>query len=135
MVPRGAMREIMEIMTRTHMGMDQDHTNLIKQINRTALADGWGGSMVATEIGDMLFGTPYPVVGEVNMGVLRKDEVNVIIHGHEPNLFDSMIASVNDPALIAKAEAAGAKGINLVGMCCSGWRCSRARAFPTRATS
>jgi len=119
-VPRGAMREIMEIMTRTHMGMDQDYSNLIKQINRTALADGWGGSMVATEIGDMLFGTPYPVVGEVNMGVLKADEVNIIIHGHEPNLFDSMIASVNDPALIAKAEAMGAKGINLVGMCCSG---------------
>ncbi len=119
-VPRGAMREVMELMDRTHMGMDQDHQNLIKQISRTALADGWGGSMVATEIGDILFGTPKPLQAEVNMGVLKEDQVNIIIHGHEPNLFDSMIASVQDPELIAKAEAAGAQGINLVGMCCSG---------------
>jgi len=119
-VPRGAMREIMEMMSRTHIGMDQDPNNLIKQISRTALADGWGGSMVATEISDILFGTPSPVSVEVNMGVLKEDQVNIIVHGHEPNLFESMLASVNAPSLIESAKAAGAKGINLVGMCCSG---------------
>jgi carbon-monoxide dehydrogenase catalytic subunit len=35
--------------------------NITKQCSRTALADGWGGSMVATEISDILFGTPTPV--------------------------------------------------------------------------
>jgi carbon-monoxide dehydrogenase catalytic subunit len=120
MVPRGAMREIMELMHRTAMGVDQDYTNLIKQCSRTALADGWGGSMVATEISDILFGTPTPVKAEVNMGCLKEDQVNIIIHGHEPNLFDSMIESVNDPTLIQAAKDGGAKGINLVGMCCSG---------------
>ena len=119
-VPRGAMREIMEMMSRTHIGMDQDPQNLIKQISRTALADGWGGSMVATEISDILFGTPSPVSVEVNMGVLKEDHVNVIVHGHEPNLFESMLASVNAPSMIESAKEAGAKGINLVGMCCSG---------------
>jgi carbon-monoxide dehydrogenase catalytic subunit len=119
-VPRGAMREIMEMMSRTHIGMDQDHNNIIKQICRTSLADGWGGSMVATEISDILFGTPSPVSVEVNMGVLKEDHVNVIVHGHEPNLFESMLASVNAPSLVASAKEAGAKGINLVGMCCSG---------------
>ena len=119
-VPRGAMREIMEMMSRTHIGMDQDPNNLIKQISRTALADGWGGSMVATEISDILFGTPSPVSVEVNMGVLKEDQVNIIVHGHEPNLFESMLASVNAPSLVESAKEAGAKGINLVGMCCSG---------------
>ena len=119
-VPRGAMREIMEMMSRTHIGMDQDYTNIIKQICRTALADGWGGSMVATEISDILFGTPSPVSVEVNMGVLKEDHVNVIVHGHEPNLFESMLASVNSSTLLESAKQAGAKGINLVGMCCSG---------------
>ncbi|MDA8139314.1 MAG: anaerobic carbon-monoxide dehydrogenase catalytic subunit [Desulfobacteraceae bacterium] len=120
MVPRGAMREIMELMSRTHMGVDQDYTNIIKQISRTALVDGWGGSMVATEIGDIMFGTPSPVTIEVNMGVLKQDQVNIIVHGHEPNLFESMLASVKEPTLVEAAKAAGAKGINLVGMCCSG---------------
>ena len=101
-------------------GVDQHYENITKQCSRTALADGWGGSMVATEISDILFGTPTPVKAEVNMGVLKEDEVNIIIHGHEPNLFESILASVSDPALLEEARAAGAKGINLVGMCCSG---------------
>ena len=119
-VPRGAMREIMEIMHRTHMGVDQHYENLAKQISRTALSDGWGGSMVATEISDILFGTPTPVQVDVNMGVLKEKSVNIIVHGHEPNLFESMLASVYEPSLIEAAKAAGADGINLVGMCCSG---------------
>ena len=119
-VPRGAMREIMELMHRSHMGVDQHYENITKQCSRTALADGWGGSMVATEISDILFGTPSPVAVEVNMGVLKEDQVNIIIHGHEPNLFESIVESVNEPTLIQAAKDAGAKGINLVGMCCSG---------------
>ncbi len=119
-VPRGAMREIMELMHRTHMGVDQHYENITTQINRAALADGWGGSMVATEISDILFGTPSPVVVEVNMGVLKEDHVNIIVHGHEPNLFESMLVSVNEPTLVDASKKAGAVGINLVGMCCSG---------------
>ena len=119
-VPRGAMREIMELMHRTHMGVDQHYENITKQCNRTALSDGWGGSMVATEISDILFGTPSPVSIEVNMGVLKEDHVNIIVHGHEPNLFESMLVSVNEPSLVEAAKKAGAVGINLVGMCCSG---------------
>ena len=119
-VPRGAMREIMELMHRSHMGVDQHHENITKQCSRTALADGWGGSMVATEISDILYGTPSPVAVDVNMGCLKENEVNIIVHGHEPNMFESMLASVNEPTLIEAAKKAGADGINLVGMCCSG---------------
>jgi anaerobic carbon-monoxide dehydrogenase catalytic subunit len=119
-VPRGAMREIMELVHRSTMGVDQDYDNITRQCSRAALADGWGGSMVATEIADILFGTPSPVSVEVNMGVLKEDQVNLIVHGHEPNLFESMLESAQTPSLIEAAKAAGAKGINLVGMCCSG---------------
>ena len=119
-VPRGAMREVMEMLHRTHIGVDQHYENITRQANRTALSDGWGGSMVSTEISDILFGTPVPVEAEVNFGVLKEDKVNIIIHGHEPNLFESMVASVSDPGFLDAAREAGAKGINLVGMCCSG---------------
>jgi len=119
-VPRGAMREIMELMHRSHMGVDQHYENITHQSSRTALADGWGGSMVATEISDILYGTPTPVRAEVNMGCLKEDQVNIIIHGHEPNLFESVLESVNDPSLVKAAKDAGATGINLLGMCCSG---------------
>jgi carbon-monoxide dehydrogenase catalytic subunit len=119
-VPRGAMREIMELMHRTHMGVDQQYENITQQLSRTALSDGWGGSMIATELEDIMFGTPSPVSVEVNMGVLKENQVNIIIHGHEPSLFESVLESVNEPSLIQAAKAAGAAGINLVGMCCSG---------------
>jgi len=119
-VPRGAMREIMDLMHRTAIGVDQDFRSLTQQCSRTALADGWGGSMVSSEISDILFGTPAPVSIEVNMGVLKEDQVNIIVHGHEPNLFESMLESAIEPTLIKAAKEAGAEGINLVGMCCSG---------------
>ena len=80
--PRGIDREVVEMMHRTHTGVDQDYKNLLKQGIRTSLADGWGGSMIATELQDILFGTPTPILGQVNLGVLKADEVNLIIHGH-----------------------------------------------------
>ena len=119
-VPRGAMREIMEMMHRTAIGVDQDYENLTKQISRTALADGWGGSMVSTDISDILFGTPSPIEVKFDMGVLKEDHVNVIVHGHDPLLLEAMMISAADPSMGKFAKDAGAKGINLVGMCCSG---------------
>ncbi|MBU1172756.1 MAG: anaerobic carbon-monoxide dehydrogenase catalytic subunit [Proteobacteria bacterium] len=119
-VPRSAPKEVMEIMSRTHMGCDQHYENITRQISRTALADGWGGSMIATDLSDIMFGTPSPVLAEVDMGVLKENMVNIIIHGHEPNLFESMLQTVNDPFFIKIAKEKGAAGLNLVGMCCSG---------------
>ena len=129
-IPRGAMLEVMELMSRTHIGCDQDHNNLMKQIARTALADGWGGSMVATELSDIMFGTPSPTLAEVNMGVLKEDHVNLIVHGHEPAMFEGIMAAANDPFFIEEAKARGAEGINLVGMCCSGAEMMSRHAIP-----
>ena len=117
--PRGIDREIVEIMHRTHMGVDQDYQNLLKQGVRASIADGWGGSMIATELQDILFGTPSPVLSQVNLGVLKEDEVNLIIHGHEPLLSEMIVAAAQDPKMLELAKSKGAKGINLAGMCCT----------------
>lgn len=118
-VPRGIDREIVELMHRTHAGVDQDYRNIMQQTVRTSLADGWGGSMIATELQDILFGTPTPVLGQVNLGVLKEDEVNIIIHGHEPLLSEVIVTVAQDPEIIDLAKNAGAKGINLAGQCCT----------------
>ncbi len=117
--PRGIDREIVEIMHRTHMGVDQDYKSLLKQVVRTSLADGWGGSMIATELQDVMFGTPAPVLGRINLGVLREDEVNLIIHGHEPQLAEMLAVVAQDPQIVEYARSKGATGINLAGMCCT----------------
>ena len=117
--PRGIDREVVEIMHRTHMGVDQDYKNLLKQGVRAALADGWGGSMMATELQDILFGTPAPVLGRVNLGVLKRDEVNLIIHGHEPLLSEMIVVAASEPQMLELAKSKGANGINIAGMCCT----------------
>ena len=117
--PRAIDREVTESLHRTGMGVDQDYKNILKQASRTALADGWGGSMLATELQDVLFGTPYPGRGQVNMGVIKADEVNIIVHGHEPILSEMIAAASQDPELLAEAEKAGAKGITVAGTCCT----------------
>jgi len=118
--PRGIDREIVEIMHRTHIGVDNDPVNLILQGIRASISDGWGGSMIATELSDVLFGTPTPIRSRANLGVLKADEVNIVMHGHEPTLSEMIVAAAQDPEMIALAERYGAKGINVVGMCCTG---------------
>ncbi len=118
-VPRGVDREIVEMMHRTTMGVDQDHRNLMLHGSRTALADGWGGSMVATELQDILFGTPSPIRGQVNLGVLSETDVNVVVHGHEPVLSEMLVLAARDGELLELAKSRGADGINLAGICCT----------------
>jgi carbon-monoxide dehydrogenase catalytic subunit len=118
-IPRGIDRETVEIMHRTHMGVDQDYENLIEQCTRAALADGWGGSMIATDLQDVLFGCPYPIKSAANLGVLKEDHVNIIIHGHEPLLSEMVVQASELPEMVALAKEKGAKGIQLSGICCT----------------
>jgi anaerobic carbon-monoxide dehydrogenase catalytic subunit len=118
-LPRNIDREIVEIMHRTHMGVDQDYKNLMKQGTRAAIADGWGGSMLATDLQDILFGTPYPLQSEANLGVMKADHVNIIIHGHEPVLSEMIIAVAQSQEMIDYTKSKGAVGIQLSGICCT----------------
>jgi anaerobic carbon-monoxide dehydrogenase catalytic subunit len=117
--PSGIDMEVSEALHRTHMGTDQDYRSLLASGSRVSLADGWGGSMIATELQDILFGTPSPVAAEINLGVLKADQVNLIIHGHEPYLAELLAVASQDPEMIAYAKSKGANGINLAGMCCT----------------
>jgi carbon-monoxide dehydrogenase catalytic subunit len=118
-VTRGIDREIVTSLHMTNVGVDSEAEHLLMACVRTSLADGWGGAMIATDVSDILFGEPKPVQAAVNLGVIKEDEVNVIVHGHEPVLSDVIVAASQDPELVAAAKAAGAKGINLAGICCT----------------
>jgi carbon-monoxide dehydrogenase catalytic subunit len=118
-VPRGIDREVVEALHRTHIGDDQDPEHILIHAVRTAMADGWGGSLIATDISDILFGTPAPILGQANLGVLKDDMVNVVVHGHEPTLSQMVVAASQDPEIIEYALKAGAKGVNLSGICCT----------------
>lgn len=133
-LPRNIDREIVEIMHRTHMGVDQDYKNLMKQGTRAALADGWGGSMLATDLQDVLFGTPFPLQSEANLGVMKEDHVNLILHGHEPILSEIVVAVAQSQEMIDYAKTKGAKGIQLSGICCTANELLQRHGIPTAAT-
>jgi len=117
--PRGIDREVVEALHRTHVGDDQDAKHILQHAIRSGLADGWGGSMIATDVSDILFGTPAPILGQANLGVLKEDMVNVVVHGHEPTLSQMIVAASQTPEIIEYAKAAGAKGVQLSGICCT----------------
>ncbi|MCM8800487.1 MAG: anaerobic carbon-monoxide dehydrogenase catalytic subunit [Candidatus Omnitrophica bacterium] len=117
--PRGIDREIVELLHTTTMGVDNDYKNLINTGLRCALSDGWGGSMIATDLQDIILGSPQPVRGKVNLGVLKENYVNIVVHGHEPILSEMAVKASQDPELLRLARENGAEGINLAGICCT----------------
>jgi carbon-monoxide dehydrogenase catalytic subunit len=119
-VPPGIDRPVVEVLHMTHMGVNQDMEHIVRLATKCALADGWGGSMIATDLSDILYGTPVPILGKVNLGCMKEDTVNIIVHGHEPSLSMVIVQAVQDPEMIAYAQSKGAKGgISLGGICCT----------------
>ena len=117
--PRAIDREVSQSMHMTHMGCSSLAEALIRQSLRAGLSDGWGGSMMGTEFSDVMFGTPRPIDTEANIGVMEKDNVNIVVHGHDPSLSEMIVYYANDPEMIDLAKSMGAKGITISGVCCT----------------
>jgi carbon-monoxide dehydrogenase catalytic subunit len=117
LVPAGIDHEISEIMHRTLYGVDADPVNLLLGGIRCSVAD-LAGCYMAMELSDILFGIPQPTVTAANMGVLKAGSVNIAVHGHNPLLSEVIVSAAQ--AKEDAAKAAGADGINLVGICCTG---------------
>lgn len=117
--PLGIDRMVVESVHRTNMGVDHDYKNLLTQAFRASLSDGWGGSRIATIVSDILFGTPVPIRSKANLGVLEKKNVNIVVHGHEPELSEMLAIAVQHPDIQEYAKLAGAEGITLAGICCT----------------
>ena len=117
--PRAIDREVSSSQHMTHMGCSALPEALIRQALRAGMSDGWGGSMMGTELSDIMFGTPMPIDTEANLGVIDKECVNIMVHGHDPSLSEMIVEYAENPELIARAKEVGAKGINVVGVCCT----------------
>lgn len=128
--PAGIDASVVELMHRTNMGVDHNYRHLIMGGLKCSLADGWVGSMIATTVCDILFGTPKPVRSRVNLGVLAEDKVNIIVHGHEPTLSEMLAAASQDEELLAYARSKGANGINIGGICCTANEILMRHGFP-----
>ena len=128
--PRAIDREVSTAMHMTHMGNSSKPEALVRQSLRAGMSDGWGGSMCGTEFSDVMFGTPKPVDTEANLGVMKEDEVNIIVHGHDPSLSEMICEYAEDPELIQLAKSLGANGINVAGVCCTSNEVAMRRGIP-----
>ena len=128
--PRAIDREVSTAMHMTHMGNSSKAEALVRQSLRTGMSDGWGGSMCGTEFSDVMFGTPKPVDTEANLGVMKEDQVNIIVHGHDPSLSEMICEYAEDPEMVALAKSLGAKGINVAGVCCTSNEVAMRRGIP-----
>ena len=117
--PTGIDADIVRALHSTHIGVDTEPHHIMLTTLRTALSDGWGGSMYATDFSDVLFGGPEPVKSRCNLGVIDPEAVNIVVHGHEPTLSEMIVAASHDKEILKEAEQAGAKGIQLSGICCT----------------
>ncbi|MGN0360587.1 MAG: anaerobic carbon-monoxide dehydrogenase catalytic subunit [Hominisplanchenecus sp.] len=128
--PRAIDREVSCSLHMAHMGCSSKPEALIRQSLRSGLSDGWGGSMAGTEFSDVLFGTPKPIETEANLGVMEKDNVNIVVHGHDPSLSEMICEYADDPEMIAYAKSKGAKGITVSGVCCTSNEVAMRRGIP-----
>ncbi len=130
LAPRAIDREVASSMHMAHMGCSSLPEALVKQSIRCGLGDGWGGSMMGTEFSDVLFGTPKPIDTEANLGVMNADNVNIVVHGHDPSLSEMICEYADDPEMIAYAKEMGAKGITVSGVCCTSNEVAMRRGIP-----
>lgn len=128
--PRAIDREVSCSLHMSHMGCSSKPEALIRQSFRAGLSDGWGGSMMGTEFSDVLFGTPKPIDTEANLGVMEVENVNIVVHGHDPSLSEMICEYADDPELIAYAKTKGAKGITVSGVCCTSNEVAMRRGIP-----
>ena len=130
LAPRAIDREVSCSLHMSHMGCSSKPEALVKQAIRAGLRDGWGGSMMGTEFSDVLFGTPKPIETEANLGVMVEENVNIVVHGHDPSLSEMICEFADDPEMIAYAKEMGAKGITVSGVCCTSNEVAMRRGIP-----
>ena len=128
--PRAIDREVATSLHMTHMGCSSKPEALIRQALRAGLCDGWGGSMMGTEFSDILFGTPKEMDTEANLGVMVEENVNIVVHGHDPSLSEMICEYAEDPEMIALAKEKGAQGITVSGVCCTSNEVAMRRGIP-----
>ena len=133
LVPEGLDSTVAEVMHRTTNGVDADAVNILLGAIKCAISD-YAGMYLATDLSDILFGTPAPVLARANLGTLKADAVNVAVHGHNPVLSEVIVAEAE--ALRGEAVTAGAPGgINLVGICCTGHEVMMRHGIPAATNS
>ena len=118
--PTGVDAAVVELLHRTHMGVDHDYRHLIMGGLKCSLADGWVGSTIATIVSDILFGTPKPDPEQGEPGGPGRGSGQ----HHRPRpradpVRDAGGGLRRTRSSLSYARSKGAAGINVAGICCT----------------
>lgn len=119
-VPKTGYFEVVEAMHKTNMGVSSSNLDLLLCSLKLGIVDGFYGLMLSTELHDLCFGSPKVVESKCNLGVLKKDFVNIVVHGSFPLVAEKLLEFSKKEEFKKLCEEAGAKGVNVVGFCCTG---------------
>jgi carbon-monoxide dehydrogenase catalytic subunit len=114
-MPGGVFHENMFATSSCLTNVDGDYVSLALKSLRLGIATAYGAQVPLELAQDALFGTPRPHAIKVDLGILDPDYVNIVVNGHEPMIGAALIAAAHEAAAQNAAQAAGAKGLRIVG--------------------
>jgi carbon-monoxide dehydrogenase catalytic subunit len=113
--PGGCLQENTVATANCLTNVNGDYVSLALKGLRLGIAVAYGVQVPLEFVQDALFGTPTPHAIKTDLGIIDGDYVNIAVNGHEPMMGAALIAAARTAAAQAKARAAGAKGLRVVG--------------------
>lgn len=120
-IPGGPNSEAATALSKAMTNVNNDVVDLLLHCLRLGIANEYAGLFGITTMQEIIVGTAKPTEGPVNIGVLDKDAVNIVMHGHQPLLAIKVLEKARDKKWQDKAKEAGAKnGLKVYGSLCEG---------------
>lgn len=119
-MPGGAKGEVFNNIVKSSTNLSSDPVEMLVSCLRLGVSTGVYGLMLTNLLNDVVLGDPVIRSAPVGMNVIDPDYINILITGHQHSIFTYIQDRLTDADVVAKAQAAGAKGFKLVGCTCVG---------------
>lgn len=129
LMPGGIKDEIINALLKTSTNLNSDPQDMLMHCMRLGISTGIYGLVLVNLLQDTMIGGSEIRFEPVGLRVVDPDYINIMITGHQQNLFKDFNDILNQPVIQNMAKEYGAKGIHLVGSTCVG------QDFQTRKSS
>ena len=119
-LPGGAKSEVFAGNVKSSTNLNSDPVNMLLHCLKLGISTGLFGLTLTNLLNDIMLGEPEIRMAPVGFRVIDADYINIMITGHQHSMFAYLQQRLSDDDIIKKAQAAGAKGIKLVGCTCVG---------------
>lgn len=119
-LPGGAKSEICHGVVKCSTNLNSDPVDMLVDCLKLGISTGIYGLTLTNLLNDIVLGEPELRMAPVGLRVIHPEYINIMITGHQHSMFTYLQERLTDADVIAKAQAAGAKGFKLVGCTCVG---------------